>query len=52
MELNHLVRLCRPFPFHFGFRAISHTMSASGVNKFELRSPMFRFIKSLPRKNR
>jgi hypothetical protein len=23
MELNHQIRLCRPFPFRFGFRAIS-----------------------------
>ena len=22
MELNHQIRLCRPFPFLFGFRAI------------------------------
>jgi hypothetical protein len=24
MELNHQIRLCRPSPFLFGFRAISH----------------------------
>ena len=24
MELNHQIRLCRPFPFLFGFRANSH----------------------------
>jgi hypothetical protein len=24
MELNHQIRLCRPFPFRFGFRAVSH----------------------------
>jgi hypothetical protein len=23
MELNHQIRLCRPFPFLFGFRAMS-----------------------------
>ena len=23
MELNHQIRLCRPFPFLFGFRALS-----------------------------
>ena len=23
MELNHHIRLCRPFPFRFGFRALS-----------------------------
>jgi hypothetical protein len=23
MELNHQIRLCRPFPFRFGFRALS-----------------------------
>jgi hypothetical protein len=22
MELNHQIRLCRPFPFLFGFRAL------------------------------
>jgi hypothetical protein len=22
MELNHQIRLCRPFPFRFGFRAL------------------------------
>jgi hypothetical protein len=26
MELNHQIRLCRPFPFRFGFRAISHNV--------------------------
>jgi hypothetical protein len=26
MELNHQIRLCRPFPFRFGFRAISHNI--------------------------
>jgi hypothetical protein len=25
MELNHQIRLCRPFPFPFGFRAIFKT---------------------------
>ncbi len=25
MELNHQIRLCRPFPFLFGFRAILRT---------------------------
>jgi hypothetical protein len=25
MEFNHQVRFCRPFPFHFGYRAVSHT---------------------------
>ena len=25
MELNHQIRLCRPFPFLFGFRAIGFT---------------------------
>ncbi len=23
MELNHQIRFCRPFPFRFGFRALS-----------------------------
>jgi hypothetical protein len=26
MELNHQTRLCRPFPFLFGFRAILKTI--------------------------
>jgi hypothetical protein len=26
MELNHQIRLCRPFPFRFGFRAIFHNV--------------------------
>ncbi len=26
MELNHQIRLCRPFPFLFGFRAISYNI--------------------------
>jgi hypothetical protein len=26
MELNHQIRLCRPFPFRFGFRALSHNV--------------------------
>ena len=26
MELNHHIRLCRPFPFRFGFRALSHNV--------------------------
>jgi hypothetical protein len=34
MELNHQIRLCRPFPFRFGFRAISHNMGdCEVVNK-------------------
>ena len=27
MELNHQIRLCRPFPFLFGFRAIFDNLS-------------------------
>jgi hypothetical protein len=26
MELNHQIRLCRPFPFRFGFRAVVKTV--------------------------
>jgi hypothetical protein len=26
MELNHQIKLCRPFPFRFGFRALSHNV--------------------------
>jgi hypothetical protein len=33
MGLNHQIRLCRPFPFLFGFRAISH--NADMVTKNE-----------------
>jgi hypothetical protein len=29
MELNHQIRLCRPSPFLFGFRALSHDISNS-----------------------
>jgi hypothetical protein len=33
MELNHQIRLCRPFPFRFGVRALIN------VNvKYEMRS--------------
>jgi hypothetical protein len=33
MELNHQIRLCRPFPFRFGFRAISHNIAIGPVNE-------------------
>jgi hypothetical protein len=36
MELNHQIRLCRPFPFLFGFRAILKTSGNSdskGITK-------------------
>jgi hypothetical protein len=31
MELNHQIRLCRPFPFRFGFRAVSHNIGIMTV---------------------
>ena len=68
MELNHQIRLCRPFPFLFGFRANSHNAdmvrkmnqgvtTGPGSHQFTSgstrRDPRrSRFIKSLPRKNR
>jgi hypothetical protein len=33
MELNHQIRLCKPFPFLFGFRAIFHTTSGDNNEK-------------------
>jgi hypothetical protein len=37
MELNHQVRRCRPFPFLFGFRAISHNVGIVTTAKQSLR---------------
>ncbi len=33
MELNHQIRFCRPFPFLFGFRAISYDIGNRTVFK-------------------
>jgi hypothetical protein len=33
MELNHQIRLCRPFPFRFGFRALSHNVGIVATAK-------------------
>jgi hypothetical protein len=56
MELNHQIRLCRPFPFRFGFRALSHNVGIATTAKQalqEIRAEILRdhFMKSLPRKN-
>ncbi len=32
MELNHQIRFCRPFPFRFGFRALSSRPSDQHSN--------------------
>jgi arginine repressor len=32
MELNHQIRFCRPFPFLFGFRAVSNNVTT--VSRF------------------
>jgi hypothetical protein len=66
MELNHQIRLCRPFPFLFGFRAIFfHTtrgdrkeqsvqgsLSLRKLNLLAYQAAIlpFPFIKSIPRK--
>jgi hypothetical protein len=48
MELNHQIRLCRPFPFLFGFRA-----SRNVIVKCKLRFFTFSFLKILaPVENR
>ena len=44
MELNHQIRLCRPFPFLFGFRAMSkmdRVTTSTSVGGYQIR-----FIKS------
>ncbi len=38
MELNHQIRLCRPFPFRFGFRAIFRTTSSDSNEQSVSRS--------------
>ncbi len=43
MELNHQIRLCRPFPFLFGFRA-----NRNVIVKCKLRFFTFYFLKFLP----
>jgi hypothetical protein len=43
MELNHQIRLCRPFPFLFGFRA-----NRNVIVKRKLRCFTFYFLKFLP----
>jgi hypothetical protein len=66
MELNHQIRLCRPFPFLFGFRAIFFTQREVTVKNKAFRGSLsirktkfaayqaailpFPFIKSIPRK--
>ena len=44
MELNHQIRLCRPFPFLFGFRA-----NRNVIVKCKPRVFTFYLLKFLPR---
>ena len=42
MELNHQIRLCRPFPFRFGFRAVFHNVDIVSLTSRALQRALFK----------